>query len=72
MVVHLFPGLGSLSTVPLEVRDLIYRHVFIDKYCCRPISSPIGLLGASKALRHEATDTLYSHSIFQFEFKMIR
>ena len=69
MAVHLFPGLGSLSILPLEIRDLIYRHVFADKYCYRPQSDPIGLLAASKALRHEATDMLYSYSIFKFEFK---
>ncbi len=60
-------GLGSLSVLPFEIRDLIYRHVFSDRYCYRLLSSPIGLLGASKALRHEATDTLYSHSTFKFE-----
>lgn len=69
MEVHLFPGLGSLSIVPPEIRDLIYRHVFANKYCYQPQSNPIGLLGASKALRHEATDTLYFHSKFKFEFK---
>ena len=69
MDVHFNPGLGSLSILPLEIRDLIYRYVFADKYCYRPLSSPIGLLGASKALRDEATDTLYSHSKFRFEFK---
>ena len=62
-------GLGSLSVLPFEIRDLIYRHVFSNKYYHRPLSSPIGLLGASKALRHEATDTLYSHSTFRFELK---
>ena len=70
MDAHLLTGLGSLSVVPLEIRDHIYRHVFSNKYCHRALSGPsIGILAASKALRHEATDTFYSQSTFQFEFK---
>lgn len=69
MAVHLFPGLGSLSIIPREIRDLIYRHVFADKYYYQPQSDPIGLLATSKALRHDAADILYFYSKFMFEFK---
>lgn len=63
-------GLGFLSVVPLEIRDLIFRHVFFDKYHYSTLSNPsIGLLGASKALRHEAADQIYSQTKCQLEFK---
>ena len=68
MDAFLSPNFGSLAIIPREIRDLIYRHVFCDKYCYSPQSNPIGILGASKALRHEALDVLYSCSIFRFEF----
>lgn len=69
MDAHSSSGLGFLSVVPFEIRDLIYRHVLSDKYCYSPQSKPIGLLGASRALRHEATETFYAHSTFQFDYK---
>ena len=70
MDAHSLTGLGSLSVVPLEIRDHIYRHVFSNKYCYRTRSGPsIGILAVSKALRREATDAFYSQSTFQFEFK---
>ena len=62
-------GLGSLSVLPLEIRELIYRHIFADKYCYSPTSRPIGLLGASRNLRLDAMDTFYSHSTFCFHFE---
>lgn len=70
MDAHLLTGLGSLSVVPLEIRDHIYRQVFSNKYCYRTRSGPsIGILAASKVLRQEATDAFYSQSTFQFEFE---
>ena len=69
MDAHSLICLGSLSLLPPEVRNLVYRHVFLDEYYYNPPSSSIGLLGTSKIVRHEAGDTLYSHSRFHFEFK---
>lgn len=63
-------GLGSLSVMSFEIRDLIYRHVFSNRFCySKRSSASVGLLTASKALRQEAMDTFYSQSTFQFEFK---
>lgn len=70
MDAHSLTGLGFLSVVPLEIRNLIYHHVFFDRYCYSAKSSPsTGLLGASKALRYEATHTLYAQSKFQIGYK---
>ena len=70
MDAHSLIGLGSLSLLPLEIRRLIYRHVFADKYRYSALPSPsIGLLGVSKAVKHEAAATLYSQSSFRFEFQ---
>lgn len=70
MNAHSLTGFGFLSVVPLEIRDLIYRHIFFDRYCYSAQPSPsIGLLGASRALRDEAVHKLYSQSKFRIEFK---
>lgn len=72
MIAHSQTGLGVLSVIPLEIRCLVYYHVFVDRYCysAQPGSSIglLGLLGTSRALRDEATHTLYSHSKFQIGY----
>ena len=69
MNAHSLPGLGTLSTLPPEIRQQIYPHVFAETYYYKPNSKPIGILGVSKGLRQEAADTLYRNSTFHFEIK---
>ena len=69
MNAHSQTGFDFLSVVPLEIRNLIYYHVFFDRYYYKAQPNPsIGLLGTSRALRDEATHTLYSQSKFQIGY----
>ena len=69
---------GALFTIPPEVRDEIYRLVVRKNYIVyitRPRSSrslpsrdehDFAILQVSKAISHEASDILYSESVFRF------
>ena len=66
------PSLGTLSILPREIRDEIYRHLLKSHFylyhtSLRPRSrSPhLSLLSVSKATYNEASSILYSESVFQ-------
>ena len=73
---------GALFTLPREVRDEIYRFVVRKRYIIyitRPGSDDplpstgkheLAILQVSKAINHEASDTLYAESVFRFSMNL--
>ena len=71
------PGLGTLSILPREIRDEIYRNLFKGHYCSYDSSdrmrsqtqkSDLALFSVSKATYDEGSSILYSESVFRLGF----
>ena len=65
------PSLGTLSILPREIRDEIYRKLFKGRYCrmrSQTQKSDLALLSVSKATYDEGSSMLYSESVFRLGF----
>ena len=75
------PSLGTLATLPREVRDKIYRCLVKERYLIRlesrllphinsPRNTNLAILSASKATYDEATTVLFLESTFKYELDL--